>query len=354
MQIKKIQFNFLQKAIQQNENKKTYRFIASTETIDRAGEKILLSAWDLSHYKKNPVILYGHDNYSLENVVGVCVATEINEKEFIIDVQFSESNPKGKMIENMLDEGMSLAVSVGFIPDEVEVIDGVTTIIKAKLLEVSMVILPCNPDAVMKMKSLAIKNNVTDFEIKEDVAKVGEVAPVAPIVEVVNNPIIAEVKPEPVVVEEIIKDENLETGENDDNEIEIVDELDSDEEIEVEIVSENESEELDIEIDDSVDNTSDEKAFMLELDLKEGRKLSKETLISIAQVKSFAEEGIKNFNSLVAALDNLVIETGDKTLIDDFITIRKSDLKELQLKVRGGDKSIDEGLSVINRILNNN
>ena len=38
----------------------TYTFIGSDETIDRDGEVIKVNGWQLTNYKKNPVILWGH------------------------------------------------------------------------------------------------------------------------------------------------------------------------------------------------------------------------------------------------------------------------------------------------------
>jgi hypothetical protein len=47
----------------------TFKVVASDETIDRAGEQIKISAWDLTNYMKSPIILFGHDYWSIENIV---------------------------------------------------------------------------------------------------------------------------------------------------------------------------------------------------------------------------------------------------------------------------------------------
>ena len=38
----------------------TYSFIGSDETIDRDGEVIKVDGWNLTPYRKNPVVMWGH------------------------------------------------------------------------------------------------------------------------------------------------------------------------------------------------------------------------------------------------------------------------------------------------------
>ena len=44
------------------EHRCTYLFTGSDETIDRDGEIIKVDGWQLANYKKNPVILWGHNH----------------------------------------------------------------------------------------------------------------------------------------------------------------------------------------------------------------------------------------------------------------------------------------------------
>jgi hypothetical protein len=41
------------------------RFIASDETVDRYGDIIRASGWQLGNYRQNPVLLFGHQSDSL-------------------------------------------------------------------------------------------------------------------------------------------------------------------------------------------------------------------------------------------------------------------------------------------------
>src|SRR6185503_3521783 len=48
----------------------TNTFTLSTKDVDRDGDRIDPNGWDLSAYRQNPVVLYGHDHKSLP--IGKC------------------------------------------------------------------------------------------------------------------------------------------------------------------------------------------------------------------------------------------------------------------------------------------
>jgi hypothetical protein len=397
MQNKNFQLNLSKSYVMEidGDARTVYRFIASTESIDRSGEVILLSAWDFTNYDKHPVILDTHKSWEIEHIVGKCVKKEVTDKEFTIDVLFSESNPKGALIEEMLEEGMPIATSVGFIPEERENRDGVTYITKAQLLEVSMVVLPCNQDAVQIMKGLATKHNVDAKDIGvKDIEEVKE--PAEDVIVEDEKPVIAETNTETIpqetqpIEEETTDEDTVVTDDGEtataidesdipDNavlvdedgetvEVEVEDETDGSVEIDVEVTDgeetieaelEDENEviaEYEIEISDGpVDNsqTEPEKSVLSsKVEVKAGRTLSASTLATISQARTFAEDSIVTLQNLVATLDNLVNEAGDKSLSNDYITLSKSELKDLQSKVRSSDKSQDEALSILNKFFN--
>src|ERR1051325_2146147 len=51
----------------------SFDVISSTEDVERAGEIVRQDGWDLANYKNNPIVLWGHDYYSLP--IGVCTDT---------------------------------------------------------------------------------------------------------------------------------------------------------------------------------------------------------------------------------------------------------------------------------------
>lgn len=122
-----------------------YRFIGSTAAVDRVGE-VVEQNWDLENYKRNPVILYGHDQSGLP--IGKAVNVAVENGALTFDVKFvpAEIYPFAGTVEAMYRDGFLNAVSVGFIPTDV---DG-NTIKKAELLELSAVPVPANHEALMQ------------------------------------------------------------------------------------------------------------------------------------------------------------------------------------------------------------
>lgn len=122
-----------------------YRFIGSTAAVDRVGE-VVEQNWNLENYKKNPVILYGHDQTGLP--IGKAVNVAVENGALTFDVKFvpAEIYPFAGTVEAMYRDGFLNAVSVGFIPTD---IDG-NTIKSAELLELSAVPVPANHEALMQ------------------------------------------------------------------------------------------------------------------------------------------------------------------------------------------------------------
>lgn len=147
--------------------------VASTSVIDRQGESIDQSGWDLTNFLKNPVMLWAH-NYD-ELPLGVWENIRVSDGLLKMDANFAskEANPKAENVRLLVEEGVEKTVSVGFIPKER---DG-HIITKAELLEVSFVPVPANPEAL----ALAISKGYNPEIMKtEDVfcvdcgAKLGE------------------------------------------------------------------------------------------------------------------------------------------------------------------------------------
>lgn len=121
----------------------TFKVIASTEGVDRAGEVIMVNGWDLENYKKNPIILFAHDYWSLPVGKATAVYPSDDGKQLIAEGYFA-STESAQEVRKLYDEGILVAVSVGFMPME----RNGNVITKAQLLEISFVPVPCNADAV--------------------------------------------------------------------------------------------------------------------------------------------------------------------------------------------------------------
>jgi HK97 family phage prohead protease len=179
---------YLKGYIKKAQEEELYEFIASTASVDRQGDSIDQSGWELDNYLKNPVILFAH-NYS-ELPIAKAVEVVNAGSSLIIKIQFAseEANPKAQQIKKLVDEGILNTTSVGFIQKE----RNGNIITRAELLEVSIVPVPANQDALR----LAYKG--LDADIVKDIEDSLALAPEGDVEEEEVTPEITE----EVVVEE--------------------------------------------------------------------------------------------------------------------------------------------------------
>ena len=148
---------------------RTYEFTASTEDIDRDGEVIEAAGWQLANFKKNPVIMFAHNYYTLP--VGRAPKVWVEGKALKNHVEFPEAGTYdfADICERMVDKGFLRAESVGFLPDPdaIEQGDGKKkprqTYKKQELLEISLVPVPSQPNALMAAKNAGV---ITDKEFE--------------------------------------------------------------------------------------------------------------------------------------------------------------------------------------------
>jgi len=136
--------------------------IASPETVDLSGEVVLHTAWadGLPRYMQNPVVLLNHNR---EIVIGKTTSVDPTEKGLSVrcDIYARACDPK---IYYAIKSGLLKAFSVGFIRTASTSNDsGVRVTTGADLLEVSIVTLPCNPDAIFALqKSIEYAQGLTE------------------------------------------------------------------------------------------------------------------------------------------------------------------------------------------------
>lgn len=142
-------------------------FRASTPTIDGHGSIVRPEGIKTERFEANPVFLWAHDGYrtfggapKLEHVIGRINAYARDTQAFDIDVEFAteEVNPHGEKAFRLVKAGFLNAVSIGFNPLSWhwETIEGREVLVfdSVELLEVSLVPIPSNPDAVALVRSL--------------------------------------------------------------------------------------------------------------------------------------------------------------------------------------------------------
>lgn len=148
-----------------------FKVIASCESIDRDGEIIMVDGWDFSNYVKNPVILWGHNYWDMNAIIGACDKIAIEEIEGVkclVQEGIFANTEEGQKARQLYDDGMLKTVSVGFIPKE----RNGNIITKQELLETSFCAVPSNPDAVsleklakgMMTRTLAILKNKKEIK----------------------------------------------------------------------------------------------------------------------------------------------------------------------------------------------
>lgn len=133
-----------------DEQARTFTFRASTASVDRQGEVIDQAGWQLDAYRRNPVILDSHRYGSIDDILGKAVRVEPMPEGLEVDVEFTDTE-KGRMARRMVEDGFLRTVSVGFrsLGRKPGMRAGEPmTHTAMELLEVSMVAIPANRDAV--------------------------------------------------------------------------------------------------------------------------------------------------------------------------------------------------------------
>jgi hypothetical protein len=135
-----------------DEANRIIEMIGSTEDYDRVGDKMYMSGADLTNYKNNPVIIANHNYGYTEkpSVIGRALDVNIVGSKMIFKIQFAETD-NGKEWFYLYSNKYMNASSIGFIPKEYKPNDqGGYDFTKWELLELSMVAVPCNPNAVQR------------------------------------------------------------------------------------------------------------------------------------------------------------------------------------------------------------
>jgi hypothetical protein len=131
--------------------------IASEAVEDREGEVLTMEGWKIDNFKKNPVLLWGHnaeepaigkaDNIKKKLIDGV--------KRLVFEPVFHGLSERSQLLEKLYKTGFLNSFSVGFLPLEKEG----NKYTKQELLEISCVNVPALPSATIqaRMKKFGIE-----------------------------------------------------------------------------------------------------------------------------------------------------------------------------------------------------
>lgn len=137
-------------------------FVASTDTPDRHGD-VVQQNWDFREFRKNPVLLFQHDQSSLPIGRIERVWTDTN-KTYARAIGLPQGMDElADKVWSFIKGGFLNAVSVGFLPLEPpqerysKAGDWLGwTFPKNSLLELSVVSVPANPDALAVARSMQL------------------------------------------------------------------------------------------------------------------------------------------------------------------------------------------------------
>lgn len=166
----------IKKVEDKDEKVKRFRFIFSTENEDRHKE-IVKQNFDLKHFKKNPVFLNSHNYHSIKDVIGKVEKLKIKDGVLQGEVIFFTDNEMGLLAEKAVEQGFIKATSIGFIP--LQFSEDWRTIEKSELLEISLVSVPSNREALYQEKQVKEEEEEPkeeevkgdDKEVQEEVAE---------------------------------------------------------------------------------------------------------------------------------------------------------------------------------------
>ena len=235
MNIEKIFSNMEVKATKED---RVVEFIATKEVVDRDGDIVKVSGLNVKNYKKNPVILLNHDRRGLP--VGKAVRVVKSGGELKVKIKFAdpEEYSVADTVYKLVKGGYINAVSMGLMPDwetmeykeDKKTKKRIRTINKADILEISIVTVPANQEALVTGKSLqkALEDKVIDeLELKELEMSVKEIKDEEieePSIKDAENTII-ELKSKVAELELQLKEQEMESEVEDDIYKEIFDHL---------------------------------------------------------------------------------------------------------------------------------
>lgn len=148
---------------------RTVRFVASSEAVDRYGDIIRLDGWNLDNYQRHPIVLWAHQS-RLPEIGKAEMFRDEEGKKLMADVTFWPEGTSAFVDDlwRIFEAGGLRASSVGFLPtatpnyiyatDDPGPDDWPTgyEFIGQELLELSVVSVPANPEALAVARSLGL------------------------------------------------------------------------------------------------------------------------------------------------------------------------------------------------------
>lgn len=124
----------------------THTFIVSDESRNSQGFVIRTDGIDTTEFERNPVMYYMHDRFS--GVVGRWENIRKEGGKLLMDGVFDDSTELGRQVKSQVENGFLRCASIGVDQMQEQDVDGVKTVVVCRLVEVSIVDIPANRNAV--------------------------------------------------------------------------------------------------------------------------------------------------------------------------------------------------------------
>ncbi len=161
-----------------DDERRSVGFTISTGQVDRMGDVIDPMGWQLDEFRKNPVVLWGHDSGALP--VGRATRVWIEDGKLKAEAQFTPAGMArfNDTVYEMVKAGFLNATSVGFRPLKYALSEdpqrryGID-FKEQELLEFSVVSVPANPGALIDARSAGIDISPMIDHFREMIARCG-------------------------------------------------------------------------------------------------------------------------------------------------------------------------------------
>lgn len=137
-------------------------FVLSDNSVDRVGD-VIEQNWELSAFRKNPIALFNHER---DHVIGSWAGVRVDGNRLLGKLQLAAEGTSELVdtVRKLVAQKILRATSVGFQPVKKEKLNeqasefwGPFRFLKSELLEVSLVSVPANSNAVALARSLNLK-----------------------------------------------------------------------------------------------------------------------------------------------------------------------------------------------------
>ena len=131
-------------------------FVATTAGVKRDGLDINIAGIRTENFMKNPVLLWAHDYMGDRLPIGKVTSIRAMKSKMKVRVEFDDQDDFAMQVKSKLDRGFLNTVSIGWETLDFDRETG--TVVESDLLDVSVVPVPGDPDALVERQKVALRS----------------------------------------------------------------------------------------------------------------------------------------------------------------------------------------------------